>query len=400
MAGTDQVIMPQQGPDTAERGRDILPAGNSIPLGGIDPDAWRNLTDRALEPNGYHLPEWDLALHAAAPERNALAALAAWGRSSAGGNPLPQLNGVVPIVSFREAYRVPLPILVNADPFTSLGTPLIDRNAPVDAAAAILQGAREAGARALLFRNVAIRGDVMAAFSDALRQQGLSDRLLASHARAELDATRSAPDLLRSALGAKKLKELRRQRRRLGDRGDVSVTIARSPAEVARDLETFLTLEASGWKGRRGSALISRPEDARFIRRAAPALAATGCCEIILLRAGPQPVAAAIVLRHLDRAFYFKLGIDEAFAKYSPGAQLTLDLTRHLCEDPAIASADSTANAGHPMIKPIWRGRFLVGDILMPLYRNDPIIALGIGAYRAHTGTRAVLRRLRKWLTR
>ena len=123
----------------------------------------------------------------------------------------------------------------------------------------------------------------------------------------------------------------------------------------ARDL---LTLEASGWKGRRGTALIQRDGDASFIRRAAIALAGTGQCEIVTLRAGDTPVAAAIVLRHQHRAFYFKLGIDERFAKFSPGVQLTLDLTRHLCADPAITSADSTASPDHPMINPIWRGRW------------------------------------------
>jgi len=32
-----------------------------------------------------------------------------------------------------------------------------------------------------------------------------------------------------------------------------------------------------------------------------------------------------------------------------------LDLTRHLCADPAIAMADSTSSPDHPMINPIWR---------------------------------------------
>ena len=94
------------------------------------------------------------------------------------------------------------------------------------------------------------------------------------------------------------------------------------------------------------------------------------------LRAGDTPIAAGIVLRHQDRAFFFKLGIDERFAKYSPGVQLTLDLTRHLCADPTIATADSTASADHPMINPIWRGRFAIGDVLIPLRRNDPLVPL------------------------
>jgi hypothetical protein len=99
------------------------------------------------------------------------------------------------------------------------------------------------------------------------------------------------------------------------------------------------------------------------------------------------------VLRHRDRAFFFKLGVDERFAKYSPGVQLTLDLTRHLCNDPAIASADSTAGPDHPMINPIWRGRFAIGDVLIPLYRRDPIVELIDMALRARQSALDLARR-------
>src|SRR6202021_261318 len=94
------------------------------------------------------------------------------------------------------------------------------------------------------------------------------------------------------------------------------------------------------------------------------------------LRAEEAPVAAGIVLRHQARAFFFKIGVDERFAKFSPGVQLTLELTRHLCADPAIASADSTASPDHPMINPIWRGRLAIGDVLIPLRSGDPVVSL------------------------
>src|SRR6185312_10995426 len=155
-----------------------------------------------------------------------------------------------------------------------------------------------------------------------------------------------------------------------------SFEVARSPEDVAAALETFLTLEASGWKGARGTALAQVEGDAAFIRRATGALATTGNCEMVTLRAGATPVASGIVLRHQSRAFFFKLGVEERFAKFSPGVQLTLDLTRHLCADPAIASADSTASPDHPMINPIWRGRFAIGDVLIPLRQNDPVVAM------------------------
>jgi hypothetical protein len=177
------------------------------------------------------------------------------------------------------------------------------------------------------------------------------------------------------------------------------ISTSRAPGDVAAALETFLKLEASGWKGKRGTALVQDQGDAGFIRRATSALAAGGQCEIVTLKAGETPVAAAIVLRHQDRAFYFKLGVDERFSKFSPGVQLTLELTRHLCADPAIAMADSTANPDHPMINPIWRERLSIGDVLIPLRRNDPVAALVQTALTLRRLAREPARRI-AWLIR
>ncbi len=253
--------------------------------------------------------------------------------------------------------------------------------------------ARKAGAHALILRDISLDGAAMKALNEVLRREDLRPRVLHSRLRACLDATRDAEELLRDALGAKKLKELRRQRHRLAEHGAVRFEVARTREEVAAALEIFLRLEASGWKARRGTALIQDDGDAGFIRRAAPALAETGQCEIVTLRAGDTPVAAGIVLRHQDRAFYFKLGVDERFARFSPGVQLTLDLTRHLCADPTIATADSTAGADHPMINPIWRGRFAIGDVLIPLRRNDPVVSLIHAALTLHRLVRELARR-------
>ena len=39
---------------------------------------WRELAGRAIEPNGYYLPEWELAVNAFAPGRSGASMLAAW----------------------------------------------------------------------------------------------------------------------------------------------------------------------------------------------------------------------------------------------------------------------------------------------------------------------------------
>ncbi|MBB4360571.1 CelD/BcsL family acetyltransferase involved in cellulose biosynthesis [Bradyrhizobium sp. CIR18] len=365
-----------------------------VPLAAIDPGQWRALAQRAIEPNGYYLPAWELAVSATARGRTNASALPAFDGTST------RLIGLMPVIPLWHALKIPLPALVSAHPYGTLCSPLIDGDAPIEAATQLLQRARGAGAHALVLNDVALDGAAMTALEQVLIRDGLRPRVLSSYIRASLDATQDAETLLRDALGTKKLKELRRQRHRLEEHGPVAFDVARRPDEIGPALETFLQLEASGWKGKRGTALVQHAGDATFIRRAVPALAETAQCEIVTLRAGTTPVAAGIVLRHQDRAFFFKLGIDERFARYSPGVQLTLDLTRHLCADPAITSADSTASADHPMINPIWRGRFAVGDVLIPLRRHDPVVALIhaalVGLNAAHEAARGVVRRLRK----
>jgi len=362
------------------------------PLTALPASQWRALAERTIEPNGYYLPDWELAVNASARGRTGASALSAW--SDAAPDGAARLIGLVPVVSMWRAYRIPLPALASAEPYGTLCTPLLDRDMAKDAAARLMQAARQAGAHALILRDVSLDGAAMKAFGEAMRQGGLHPLALRSHARACLDATRDSEELLRDALGAKKLKELRRQRNRLAEHGAVCFDVARTPAEVAAALEILLRLEASGWKARRGTALMQHDGDAGFIRRAAPALAERSQCEIVILRAGETPVAAAIVLRHQGRAFYFKLGIDERFAKFSPGVQLTLELTRHLCADPTIATADSTASADHPMINPIWRGRFAIGDVLIPLRQGDRAVSLIHAALTLRQLVRKLTRRL------
>jgi CelD/BcsL family acetyltransferase involved in cellulose biosynthesis len=357
--------------------KNTSPDGAALaPLAAVAVSQWRALAERANEPNGYYLPDWALAVNASARDRTGVSALSAWSDASSVHDGAARLIGLAPVISMWRAYKISLPALVSADPYGTLCTPLLDRDSADDAVAGLMRQARQAGAHALVLRDVALDGAAIKAFNEAVQQRGMHPLVLQSHVRAALDATRNADELLREALGAKKLKELRRQRHRLAEHGAIHFEVACTPAAVATALESFLNLEASGWKAQRGTALMQDDGDAGFVRRATLALAETGQCEIVTLRAGDAPVAAAIVLRHQDRAFYFKLGIDERFAKFSPGVQLTLDLTRHLCADPAIALADSTASADHPMINPIWRGRINIGDVLIPLRRRDPVVPL------------------------
>ena len=92
--------------------------------------------------------------------------------------------------------------------------------------------------------------------------------MLQSHVRACLDATRDADEVLREALGAKKLKELRRQRNRLAEHGAVDFDVARTPAEDGCRGRNIPDAGSQRLEGKRGTALGQDEGDAAFIRRA------------------------------------------------------------------------------------------------------------------------------------
>src|SRR5882672_6442645 len=52
--------------------------GALAPLASVAVEGWRALAKRAIEPNGYYLPGWALAIDASARGRSNMSALGAW----------------------------------------------------------------------------------------------------------------------------------------------------------------------------------------------------------------------------------------------------------------------------------------------------------------------------------
>src|SRR4051794_39735762 len=188
---------------TRDATRAHAPAADAVgaltPLADVSALPWRALSERASEPNGYYLPDWELAVNASARGRGGAAALCAWGDGSG-------LIGLLPVISMWRAYKIPLPALISADPYGTLSTPPLDRDLAEDAAAGLMRQARRSGARALILRDVSLDGPAMNAFTNVLRRGGMQPQVLQSHVRACLDATGDADELLHTALAAKKLK--------------------------------------------------------------------------------------------------------------------------------------------------------------------------------------------------
>ena len=105
-----------------------------------------------------------------------------------------------------------------------------------------------------------------------------------------------------------------------------------SPA-VRRTLEQFLAMEAAGWKGRQGTALLCDPCEAAFMRDAVGALADQGRASIHALALDQRPVSMQIVAHAGRAAFTWKTAYDERFQDFSPGMLLLEDYTAALLAD-------------------------------------------------------------------
>jgi hypothetical protein len=188
---------------------------------------------------------------------------------------------------------------------------------------------------------------------------------LAQHRRAMLRSALPGVEYIRATLETRRRKEAERQRRRLADLGALSFEVVSSEADTARELDAFLELEAAGWKGKSGTALAHAPGSANFIREAAAALARRGAFRVATLALNGRAIASGLIGQAGSRAYYIKTTYDEAYARFSPGLLLTLDLTAHLLDDPSIEDADSIAVADHPMIDRIWIERHAVASVII-----------------------------------
>lgn len=329
------------------------------PLAGLAAiaDDWRALCARAAEPNVFYEPAF---ARAAAPVFGAdVGVVLVWSQAPR------RLLGLFPLRRARRRYGLPFPLLVGwTHPYAPLGTPLVDRDTIPPTLAAMLDHVTSSDALPprLLLSYVTDDGPVARALDGVLAQRGGVQSLLGRHERALL---LPRGDGAEPEIGKRKRKELARQRRRLAELGTLAFERV-DPADTARALDDFLVLEAAGWKGAARTAALNDTAVHRFVSEAVAGLAAEGKASVIRLLLAGRPIACGLTLTSGTGGWFWKIAYDETFARYSPGALLTLDLT-HALTGSDLDFVDSCAVADHPMIDHFWRGRRTVSDRLIAL---------------------------------
>jgi CelD/BcsL family acetyltransferase involved in cellulose biosynthesis len=125
------------------------------------------------------------------------------------------------------------------------------------------------------------------------------------------------------------LADLRRRRRRLTERGRLTVASAREPSALAE----LLALERRSWKGDRGTAIASEARVRGFYDAVAAWAAARGSLRVAVLRLDDQPLAALLALEEAGALHLLKAGYDPDFARWSPGQLLLQEVLRRAFAD-------------------------------------------------------------------
>lgn len=138
---------------------------------------------------------------------------------------------------------------------------------------------------------------------------------------------------LHGRLDSRFRQNLRRRRRRLQEHGDVSFETIRGLEGLDQALEDAFAIEASGWKGRGGSAIRSQPETTGFYAAWARQLANSGRLRLSFLKVDGRRIAFHFA--HVTRGRYHlpKCGFDEGWRECSPGQLLMVDVLQKCIEE-------------------------------------------------------------------
>jgi hypothetical protein len=255
-------------------------------------------------------------------------------------------------------------------PFGPQGTPLIDRDDPVGVLNDLFD---MLGRKHLKLPEILVFPDMLLNRPAAQLIRSIAmDRnlpLFTTHQieRPVIESSKEGTEYLRGAIGARHAKEYRRLWRRLSEKGTLTYAVSRSEDDIRQKLEDFLSLEASGWKGQRGSAMAVDRFRAAFAREAVNNLAARDLARVHTLELDGRVIAVLIVFIEAGEAWTWKTAYDENLAAFSPGVLLMIEVLKNHLEDPNIDRTDSCAVPDHPVASRLFQEREKIGTLVIGL---------------------------------
>lgn len=305
----------------------------------------------------------------------------------------------LPVARSRRHGRYPVLHSVNwAHSHCYYGAPLLREDHEVEGwrgLLARLDGARWSG-DFLHLRLVDPDGPAVRALRQVCVEEGRSLIEIERYERAFLHSSLSADAYWTDTIRSKKRKELRRQQNRLAEAGTIARHVLTQAADLRGWCDAFLAIEGLGWKGERGTALASSPADERFFRQACADAFAAGGLDMLRIDCNGQAIAMLVNFVGAKGGFSFKIAIDPAFARFSPGVLIEMDNLARVLDVGRAPWMDSCAVPGHPMIDSLWAERRAIAQYRIALCKpglagiRGRVMRYGIGA------AEAIARKLKK----
>ncbi len=286
--------------------------------------AWEVLASHAAEPNPFYEP---FALLAAwrhlAPA--GLRVVLVWAPNVLPGQP-PLLAGLFPIVRGRRYKGLPITVFSTwKHLYMYLATPLVRAEFATLVLETFFGWLQNSEAVLFEWHTISSGGAFRHALIDTLNRfdsAAFHDR---SYTRAYFRPAVDVERYLERSISGKKRKELRRQERRLGERGTLRYDHLAPGGDLDAWLDEFLELEAQGWKGKRGTALKDDPAALAVFRACARGAFERGRWMTLALRLDGRAIAMKCNLLAGDGAVAFKIAYDEDYARFSPGVLLEIE---------------------------------------------------------------------------
>lgn len=260
-----------------------------------------------------------------------------------------------------------------SNPFGPLGTPLVDAEGAAETIDNMLEALARPDAKLpgiLVLPDLRLNGRFTQLIKAVAIGRDLPLTVTNTFERPMLESQEDGDTYLKTTISKNHMRDMRRQFRLLGEEGRVSYNVARQPEEIRRRMEEFLALEASGWKGRKRSAMVMDRFRAAFAREAITNLAEVDAVRIHTLDLDGRAIASMVVFIMAGEAYTWKTAYDERYARFSPGKLLLADLTDWHLDDPNIERTDSCAVPDHPIMSRFWKEREEMGTLLIGLRPN------------------------------
>ena len=377
-----QVLRPKMGLKYQVVGRDALAA--LVP-------AWEDLCSRSVEDNVYYSPRYARALLESVALDQKVSFALVWDEH--------RLLAMLPFMRVKPA----IPLFRPAGEawqtkYTFSCMPLLDTLHKTEAAEVLLDGLASISQGEWVIPNVNSHGGACQALIAALGGRGLPFAFAERFERASFEAGVSFDEHMQRHVSSNRRKGLARNRRRLEQLGKVEHKSHCSGEGLQRTVSVFLKIEASGWKGKRGTALACDEQTRKFALAAFTGDDANSICRADVLTLDDVPIAVSLVASAGRTGFAVKSTYDETYRSYSAGLLLELEIVRSFLAEKWASRLDAATSGTH-VLDSLWLGRIEVADLLFSLSPRHPELRLCAFRLCDHV-KRSVRRAIKKALKR